>query len=161
GTGRWYSASAAASCAIRPTSRMPSRRRSSCWPVRWARSASPRRSRAGSTGWPSASPPTSERPRSAGGAPHGGSPRWRPVPATEEDRPDLELALLEEVDRLPEKYRLPIVLCYLEGLTHEAAARRLSWPVGTVEGRLARARGLLRSRLTRRGLAPAIGLLAA
>jgi RNA polymerase sigma factor (sigma-70 family) len=79
---------------------------------------------------------------------------------TEEARHDLELALLEEVDRLPETYRAPIVLCYLEGLTHEAAARRLSWPLGTVEGRLARARGLLKSRLTRRGLAPALGLLA-
>ncbi len=53
------------------------------------------------------------------------------------------------------------MLCYLEGLTHEAAARRLNWPVGTVEGRLARARGLLRSRLNRRGLVPAIGLLGA
>ena len=83
------------------------------------------------------------------------------VPEIVEDRHDLELALLEEVDRLPEKYRAPIVLCYLERLTHEAAARRLRWPVGTVEGRLARARGLLRSRLTRRGLAPAIGLLGA
>ena len=50
------------------------------------------------------------------------------------------------------------MLCYLEGLTHEAAARHLGWPVGTVEGRLARARGVLRSRLTRRGLTPAIGL---
>ena len=82
-------------------------------------------------------------------------------PATENDRHDLETALLEEVDRLPEKYRAPVVLCCLEGLTHEAAARRLNWPVGTVEGRLFRARGLLRSRLSRRGLAPAIGLLAA
>jgi hypothetical protein len=81
--------------------------------------------------------------------------------ATEADRHDLERALLEEVDRLPEKYRAPIVLCYLEGLTHEAAARRLSWPIGSVEGRLARARGLLRSRLTRRGWALAIGLLGA
>jgi RNA polymerase sigma factor (sigma-70 family) len=84
-----------------------------------------------------------------------------PAAATEEDRHDLERALLEEVDRLPERYRAPIVLCYLEGLTHAAAAHRLSWPVGTVEGRLARARGLLRSRLTRRGLAPALGTLAA
>jgi len=82
-------------------------------------------------------------------------------PAAKEDRHDLELALWEEVDRLPYKYRAPIVLCYLEGLTHEVAARRLSWPVGTVEGRLARARALLRSRLTRRGLAPVIGLLGA
>ena len=77
----------------------------------------------------------------------------------EEDGDDLKSALWEEVDRLAEKYRAPVVLCYLEGLTHEAAARRLGWPVGTVEGRLARARGLLRSRLTRRGLTPAIGLL--
>ena len=79
----------------------------------------------------------------------------------EEDGDDFASALWEEVDRLAEKYRAPVVLCYLEGLTHEAAARHLGWPVGTVEGRLARARGVLRSRLTRRGLAPAIGLLGA
>jgi RNA polymerase sigma factor (sigma-70 family) len=57
-----------------------------------------------------------------------------------------------EIDRLPERYRVPVVLCDLEGLTHEQAARHLGWPVGTLKTRLARARDLLRGRLSRRGL---------
>ncbi len=66
---------------------------------------------------------------------------------------DWQPVLHEEVDRLPEKYRVPVVVCYFQGATHEEAARRLGWPVGSVKGRLARARDLLRARLTRRGLA--------
>jgi RNA polymerase sigma factor (sigma-70 family) len=68
--------------------------------------------------------------------------------------PDVDIApaLHEELGRLPGKYRDPILLCYFEDLTHEEAARRLAWPVGTVRGRLARARELLRTRLVRRGL---------
>ena len=69
--------------------------------------------------------------------------------------------LHEEVDRLPEKYREAIVLCYLEGLTTEAAARRLGCAQGTIMSRLSRGRERLRQRLTRRGLAPAVGLLTA
>jgi len=70
-------------------------------------------------------------------------------------------ALHEEVGRLPERHRAAVVLCYLEGLTHDEAASRLGWPVGTVRSRLAWARDRLRARLTRRGLAPTAGLLAA
>ena len=66
---------------------------------------------------------------------------------------ELRPVLHEEVNRLPEKYRLPVILCYLEGKTNEEVAEQLKWPVGTVKGRLSRARDLLRSRLSRRGLA--------
>jgi uncharacterized protein (TIGR03067 family) len=76
------------------------------------------------------------------------------------ERDELHAALHEELGRLPEKYRAPLVLCYLEGLTHEAVARRLGWPLGTVRVRIARGRDLLGSRLIRRGLTPAAVLLA-
>ena len=67
---------------------------------------------------------------------------------------DLGRVLYEEINRLPERYRAPIVLCDLEGRTHEQAARHLGWPVGTVKSRQARARECLRDRLARRGFAP-------
>ncbi|MHB1560674.1 MAG: RNA polymerase sigma factor [Isosphaeraceae bacterium] len=73
--------------------------------------------------------------------------------------PDLLEVLDAELRRLPGKYRSPLVLCYLEGRTHEEAARELQWPVGTVKGRLARGREILRERLSRRGFAPAGGVL--
>ena len=60
-------------------------------------------------------------------------------------------ALHEEIDRLPRSFRLPILLCYFEGLGLDEAARRLHWPAGTVRSRLARARDKLRRGLTGRG----------
>jgi RNA polymerase sigma factor (sigma-70 family) len=74
---------------------------------------------------------------------------------------DWRAPLHEEVARLPERFRLPIVMCYLEGKTHAQAARELRWGEATVRRRLADARDLLRSRLTRRGVAVSSGALAA
>ncbi len=74
---------------------------------------------------------------------------------------DDERALLhDEIGRLPDRYRVPIVLCHLDGLPLEEAARRIGCPLGTVKGRLARARALLGTKLARRGLAlPAVAVL--
>jgi RNA polymerase sigma factor (sigma-70 family) len=81
---------------------------------------------------------------------------WR-TDEPEAERQDGAEVVHQEVSRLPDKYRAPIVLCYLEGLTHDEAAARLSWPVGTVRSRLARARDTLRNRLARRGVtSPAV-----
>jgi RNA polymerase sigma factor (sigma-70 family) len=66
----------------------------------------------------------------------------------------------EELARVPAKYRLPLLLCGLEGMTHEEAGKCLGWPTGTVAGRLSRGRVLLRSQLLRRGItAPVAGAL--
>jgi RNA polymerase sigma factor (sigma-70 family) len=74
----------------------------------------------------------------------------------------LHASLDAEVARLPEKFRAPVILCYFEGLTHDEAALRLRCPVGTVRSRMAKARSLLRARLTRAGVGPiqaSLGLL--
>jgi RNA polymerase sigma factor (sigma-70 family) len=77
-----------------------------------------------------------------------------PAEATMDDtmRRELWSVLDEEVNRLPSRYQAPFVLCYLAGRTNEEAARELGHPTGTIFSRLARARELIRARLTRRGM---------
>ena len=74
---------------------------------------------------------------------------------------DLRPVLDQEVNGLPDKYRTPFVLCHLNGMTNEEAARHMGCPAGTVMSRLAWARERLRVRLTQRGITLTGGLLAA
>jgi RNA polymerase sigma factor (sigma-70 family) len=87
--------------------------------------------------------------------PDPGRPDPDPLP------PDARAALYEELARLPDKYRTPVVLCDLGGEPQAALARRLGVPVGTVYSRLATARARLAGRLRERGIGPlAVGVSA-
>jgi RNA polymerase sigma factor (sigma-70 family) len=70
---------------------------------------------------------------------------------------DWQPLLDQEISRLAEVYRLPILLCDLEGKSIKKVAQQLGWPQGTVAGRLARGRKMLAKRLARHGLAMASG----
>jgi RNA polymerase sigma factor (sigma-70 family) len=76
------------------------------------------------------------------------------------DWDDLLRALDEELARLPEQYRAPLLACYLEGLTQDEAAARLGWSLSTVRRRVGAGRELLRARMTARGATLGTGLFA-
>jgi RNA polymerase sigma factor (sigma-70 family) len=82
--------------------------------------------------------------------------------AVSEDRAgrDLTPLLREEVDRLPERYRAPVVFCHLQGMSYASAAQLLGVTEGALRGRLVRGRSLLRDRLERRGVSAGLWLLA-
>ncbi len=91
-------------------------------------------------------------------------PAWaiiEPYAVSHEHAEELLSRLDREMARLPEKYRLPTILCELEGKTHRQAAEQLGWPVGTVSGRLSRAKALLASRLSRPATPLSVGALCA
>ena len=68
------------------------------------------------------------------------------------DNDELRTVLDVELNRLPERYRVPIVLCYLQGKSYQEAAEQLGCPLGTLSGRLTRGKDRLRLQLVRRGL---------
>jgi RNA polymerase sigma-70 factor (ECF subfamily) len=83
-------------------------------------------------------------------------------PANPEDPSGEVLPILdEELQRLPQKYRTPLVLSYLQGLTNQEIATQLDCPIGTVFTRLARGREMLRRRLSRRGVTCTAGMMGA
>src|SRR6202011_112152 len=75
-----------------------------------------------------------------------------PDPQAEVSWREVQEILDDELEQLPDKHRLPLVLCYLEGRTRDEAAAQLGWTAGKLKGLLERGRERLRSRLIQRGV---------
>src|SRR3954469_15663218 len=90
-----------------------------------------------------------------------GAARPEPLPAPDLSWREACAILHEELDRLPPRYRLPLLLCYLEGKTRDEAAAELGSTADAVRGRVNRGRERLRKRLDRRGVTLSAALLAA
>ncbi|MCI0638579.1 MAG: RNA polymerase sigma factor [Gemmataceae bacterium] len=88
------------------------------------------------------------------------APRAKDDPADVAERHEYARILDEEITRLPDRFRLPILLCYMEGKSNEEAGRQLGCPPGTIMSRLNRARGRLRKALVRRGVTLSAATLA-
>ena len=111
--------------------------------------------------WPSGSGGKRGSPKRRG---HGGNAKQpRRSAETNAGDPawdDLLRAVDEELKRLPERHRLPLLLCYLEGRTQDEAARQLGWSLSTLRRRLEEGRELLKTRLIRHGTTLEAGLFA-
>ena len=149
---RWCSTFAGKCSTIHTTPRTPFR------PPFWyccaarGRSASATRSQAGSSASPCAWHGRRDMQRSRGGFMSNTPASWRQPPLLQPtDNPPAAWRLHEEIARLPDRYREPIVLCHLEGLSTAAAAQRLGCAQGTILSRLARGRERLRQRLSQQG----------
>lgn len=88
------------------------------------------------------------------------APAMQATPQSNADREELRFLIDAQLAELPEKYRTPLVLCYLEGKTNEQASQELGWPIGSMSKVLARGRELLGERLRSRGVAVSSALLA-
>ena len=159
--GRWFWGCAAACFATSATSKMPSRQRSWYWSAVRGPFAMATWWVTGSLESPTAWPfgPGARGPAVRPRSHRAGLRRDSATAAHVDDSLELRSILDEELERLPASLRSPVILCYLEGLTHDEAAQRLRWPVGTVRSRMARARDLLRRRLSRRGVTAEASIL--
>ena len=160
GMGRWSCACAGGCWPTRMTARMPFRPPSSFWSRRPGGSGCAILGSVAPSGRLSHRVvcPVGRRPTAAG---TNRSRQCSRKEARVEADDDLERVLHEEIERLPERYRAPLVLCDLEGCTHEQAARHLGWPVGTVKSRQARGRERLRDGCAAAASRPMAAVLAA